>query len=400
MFGFKLLATDGEARAGELLTPHGNVATPVFMPVGTQATVKTLTPQQLLSAEVPMLLANAYHLHLRPGEETVATLGGLHRFMNWSRPILTDSGGFQVFSLAELTRITDDGVRFRSHIDGKTVELTPESVVDIQARLGADIIMPLDECTAFPTEKSYAREAMERTLNWAQRSIDHQRRATPTHRGRRTLGGASSSPLPPGEGRVRESVEEVSPQALFGIVQGASYADLRVECARRLTAMDFPGYAIGGLSVGEGPQVMNEMLEAVLPELPEDKPRHLMGVGPPEDLLAAISRGADMFDCVLPTRNGRSGFAFTSTGIVRMRNAKHADSDAPLDPACSCTTCRNFERGYIRHLFQAEEILGMTLVSLHNVAFFCRLMLDARHAIVEGHFDRFCKQFSEARLDE
>lgn len=367
MFGFKLLATDGEARAGELLTVHGSVPTPVFMPVGTQATVKTLTPSQLLSAEVPMLLANTYHLHLRPGEETVAALGGLHRFMNWSRPILTDSGGFQVFSLAELTRITEDGVRFRSHIDGDTVELTPESVVDIQARLGADIIMPLDECTAFPTEKSYAREAMERTLDWARRSIDHR---------------------------------QGSEQALFGIVQGASYADLRIECARGLVEMDFAGYAIGGLSVGEGSQVMNEMLEVTMPELPEDKPRHLMGVGPPGDLLAAIACGADMFDCVLPTRNGRNGFAFTSTGIVRMRNAKHADSDAPLDPACSCTTCGNFERGYLRHLFQAEEILGMTLVSLHNVAFFCRLMSEARHAIVEGRFDRFCREFHETQLEK
>jgi len=380
MFGFKLLATDGAARAGELVTPHGVVPTPVFMPVGTQATVKTLTPEQLVSAEVPMVLANTYHLHLRPGEETIARLGGLHRFMGWPRPILTDSGGFQVFSLAELTQITDDGVRFRSHIDGDTVELTPESVVDIQAKLGADIIMPLDECTAFPTEASYAREAMERTLDWARRSIEHQKR---------TAGQAS-----------RGTSEDRSRQMLFGIVQGATYAPLRVECARRLVEMDFSGYAVGGLSVGEGPQVMNEMLDVTMPGLPEDKPRYVMGVGPPGDLLDAIARGADMFDCVLPTRNGRNGFAFTSTGVVRLRNAKHADSDAPLDAACPCTTCRNFERGYLRHLFQAGELLGMTLVSLHNVAFFCRLMRDARHAVVDGHFDRFRRTFLESQLEK
>jgi len=380
MFGFKLLATDGAARAGELVTPHGVVPTPVFMPVGTQATVKTLTPEQLVSAEVPMVLANTYHLHLRPGEETIARLGGLHRFMGWPRPILTDSGGFQVFSLAELTQITDDGVRFRSHIDGDTVELTPESVVDIQAKLGADIIMPLDECTAFPTEASYAREAMERTLDWAARSVEHQKH---------TAGQAS-----------RGTSEERSRQMLFGIVQGATYAPLRVECARRLVEMDFSGYAVGGLSVGEGPQVMDEMLDVTMPGLPEDKPRYVMGVGPPGDLLDAIARGADMFDCVLPTRNGRNGFAFTSTGVVRLRNAKHADSDAPLDAACPCTTCRNFERGYLRHLFQAGELLGMTLVSLHNVAFFCRLMRDARHAVVDGHFDHFRRRFLDSQLEK
>jgi queuine tRNA-ribosyltransferase len=371
MFVFKVLATDGEARAGELLTAHGAVATPVFMPVGTQATVKTLTPEQLVSAGVTMLLANTYHLHLRPGEETVAALGGLHRFMNWSGPILTDSGGFQVFSLAELTRITEDGVWFRSHIDGDAVELTPESVVDIQVKLGADLIMPLDECAAFPAGRSYAREAMDRTLDWARRSLDHQR-------------AAARDPA----------------QALFGIVQGATYPDLRTECARRLVEMDFAGYAVGGLSVGEGPQVMNEMLEVTMPELPGDRPRYLMGVGPPADLLAAIARGVDMFDCVLPTRNGRNGFAFTSTGIIRMKNAKHARSDVPLDAACGCPTCARFSRGYIRHLFQAEEILAMTLVSLHNVAFFCRLMHDARGALVQGHFDRFRREFSESQVEK
>lgn len=367
MFAFKVLATDGQARAGELITPHGTVPTPVFIPVGTQAAVKALTPEQLLSAGVPMVLANTYHLHLRPGEETVAALGGLHRFMNWPRPILTDSGGFQVFSLAELTRIVEHGVSFRSHIDGSTVELTPESVVDIQAKLGGDIIMPLDECTAFPTDRGYAREAMERTVEWARRSLAR-----------------------------RKGTE----QALFGIVQGATYGELRLECARRLVEMDFAGYAIGGLSVGEGPQLMDEMLEVTTPELPENRPRYLMGVGPPTDLLAAIARGIDMFDCVLPTRNGRNGFAFTSTGVLRMRNARHARSDAPIDAKCSCSTCAGFERGYIRHLFQADEILAMTLVSLHNVAFFCRLMHDVRRAVVEGRFDRFRREFLESQVEK
>ena len=392
MFGFKLLATDSGARAGELVTPHGSVPTPVFMPVGTQATVKTLWPRQLLDVDVPMVLANTYHLHLRPGEETVRSLGGLHRFMSWPRPILTDSGGFQVFSLAELTRITEAGVRFQSHIDGRTIELTPESVVDIQHKLGADILMPLDECTAFPTEKDYAREAMERTLGWAQRSIEHHRRCGTAAPGRATSANSTAE-----GGRA---THDKGLQALFGIVQGASYADLRVACARRLVAMGFPGYAIGGLSVGEGPQVMNEMLEATAPELPEDRPRYLMGVGPPGDLLAAIARGIDMFDCVLPTRNGRNGFAFTSTGIIRMKNARHATSDLPVDPACDCTTCQTFSRGYIRHLFKADEILAMSLVSLHNVAFFCKLMHDVRRAVIEGRFETFRKAFGESQIEK
>ncbi len=367
MSEFRLIATDGLARAGELATPHGVVETPVFMPVGTQATVKTLTPEQLLSADVPMLLANTYHLHLRPGEETVAALGGLHKFMSWPRPILTDSGGFQVFSLAELRKVTDDSVTFQSHIDGATVELTPESVVDIQSKLGADIIMPLDECAAFPATKDYAREAMERTIAWAKRSIEHQR----------------------GE-----------KQALFAIVQGATYPDLRVECARRLVEIDFPGYAIGGLSVGEGPQVMNEILDATTPALPKAKPRYLMGVGPPGDLLAAIARGVDMFDCVLPTRNGRNGFAFTSTGIIRMKNLKHARSDAPIDASCRCPACAGYSRGYIRHLFRAKEILAMSLVSLHNIAFFRRLMKDARQAILERRFAQFSRDFLASQVEK
>jgi queuine tRNA-ribosyltransferase len=319
--------------------------------------------------------------------------------MHWSRPILTDSGGFQVFSLARLTRITDPGVRFQSHIDGAAVELTPESVVDIQARLGADVVMPLDECVAFPTAKDYARRAMERTVDWARRSLEHHNH-TAGQASHGTFGSAPSSPLPPGEGRVRGDTPDAHTQALFGIVQGATYADLRVECARRLTDLDFPGYALGGLSVGEGPQVMNEMLDVTLPELPAHKPRYLMGVGPPADLLAAVARGVDMFDCVIPTRNGRNGFAFTHAGVIRLKNAKHARSDQPIDPMCSCPACAGFARGYLRHLFRAREILAMTLVSLHNLAFFCQLMKDARLAIVEGRFDRFRREFAASQTEE
>ncbi len=367
MFEFRLKATDGSARAGELVTPHGVVETPVFMPVGTQATVKAVTTDQLAEAGSTMILANTYHLHLRPGEETVAALGGLHRFMNWSRPILTDSGGFQVFSLAELRKVTDHSVKFQSHIDGHAIELTPESVVDIESKLGADVIMPLDECAAFPADKPYAQEAMERTIAWAARSREH---------------------------RTNEA------QALFGIVQGATYPDLRRECAQRLMELDFPGYAIGGLSVGEGPEVMNEMLEATAPHLPQDRPRYLMGVGPPRDLLAGIARGIDMFDCVLPTRNGRNGFAFTSTGILRMKNLKHARAAAPLDAACPCPACRNYSRGYLRHLFRASEILGLTLVSIHNISFFCRLMKDARRAIIEKRFEKFASDFLASQVEK
>jgi len=393
---FRLLATDGLARAGELITPHGTISTPVFMPVGTQATIKTLTPEQVAGAGAKMLLSNTYHLHLRPGEDTIAALGGLHRFMNWSGAILTDSGGFQVFSLAELTKVTDAGVSFRSHIDGSLVELTPESVVDIQAKLGSDVMMPLDECTSFPTPRDYAREAMERTVAWAARSRAHRRM--------RGMGRQECLPHRRDETRAENTINggadiPVCAQALFGIVQGATYPDLRVECARRLVELDFPGYAIGGLSVGEGPEVMNRMLEVTVPELPADKPRYLMGVGPPDDLLDAIARGVDMFDCVLPTRNGRNGFAFTSTGIIRMKNARHARSTEPLDASCDCPTCRNYERGYLRHLFRAGEILGMALVSLHNIAFFVRLMEDARRAIMTGRFKEFHAEFIQSQTE-
>ena len=361
-FEFRVLATDegSSARVGSLRTPHGTVETPVFMPVGTQGTVKTLTPAQLCQAGVEIVLANTYHLHLRPGEGVVKKLGGLHGFMNWPGPILTDSGGFQVFSLAELRKVTDDGVLFASHIDGRRIELTPESVIDIQSDLRADIIMPLDECVPFPVDESVAEQAIRRTVRWAERSRRH--------------------------------MTDESPQTLFGIVQGSTYGALRRECARQLVDMDFAGYAIGGLSVGEGTHACMEMLEVTVPELPTERPHYLMGVGPPADLLLAVERGIDMFDCVLPTRNGRSGFAFTSTGVVRLRNAAHIESDEPLDENCECYTCRNFSRGYLRHLMAASEILGMSLVSLHNVAFFCDLMRNVRKAIREGRFGSFKRE--------
>lgn len=361
-FEFRVLATDegSSARVGSLRTPHGTVETPVFMSVGTQGTVKTLTPEQLSRAGVEIVLANTYHLHLRPGEGVVKKLGGLHGFMNWPGPILTDSGGFQVFSLAKLRKVTDDGVLFASHIDGRRIELTPESVIDIQSDLGADIIMPLDECVPFPVDESVAERAVCRTVRWAERSQRH--------------------------------MADEGPQTLFGLVQGSVYGRLRRECARQLVDMDFAGYAIGGLSVGEGAQACMEMLEVTVPELPTERPHYLMGVGPPADLLLAIERGIDMFDCVLPTRNGRSGFAFTSTGVVRMRNAAHIESDEPLDENCGCYTCRNFSRGYLRHLMAASEILGMSLVSLHNVTFFCDLMRNVREAIREGRFGSFKRE--------
>ena len=364
MFEFRVIAEDPEtgARAGEFDTPHGVVPTPAFMPCGTQATVKTLTPMQLEQAGVRMLLANAYHLSLRPGEDLVAQMGGLHRFMSWERPILTDSGGFQVFSLAELRTVTEGGVVFQSHIDGREVFLTPERCIEIQNKLGADVIVILDECPPFPTERPAARAAMERTIGWAARCREAHRR---------------------------------DDQALFAIVQGCTYPEMRVECADRMAAMDFPGYAIGGLSVGEGADLMLEMLSHTAPRLPRDKPRYLMGVGRPEDIAGAIERGVDLCDCVIPTRCGRNGLAFTGAGRVKMRNLAHRDEAGPLDPSCDCPACRRFSRAYLRHLLVAGEALGLTLMSLHNVRYYMRLMEEAREAILAGRFRAFADAIRE-----
>jgi len=368
---FAIEATDGSARAGWLETPHGRVATPVFMPVGTQGAVKALLPDQLEAAGVEMLLGNAYHLHLRPGEAVVAGLGGLHRFMGWPRPLLTDSGGFQVFSLAELRRVSDEGVEFRSHIDGELITFSPEKAIEIQHQLGADIIMAFDECAPYPCERDHAEQAMRRTLAWARRC-------------RRVHGQRDD-------------------QALFGIVQGGVVDSLRLECAQRLVDMDFPGYAIGGVSVGEGDVLMYQVLDVTLPRLPEEKPRYLMGVGTPVNLVECIKRGVDMFDCVLPTRNARGACAFTAGGKVRLRNVQYRDDPRPIDPfgfaqggpACECYACRHVSRGYLRHLFLAREIAAAALTSIHNVAFYQRLVQGCRRAVLEGRFAEFRRAFLE-----
>jgi queuine tRNA-ribosyltransferase len=350
---FEVLQTDGAARLGRLETPHGVVETPVFMPVGTQATVKGLTPDQLRDAGVQILLGNTYHLALRPGDELIADLGGLHRFMAWDGPILTDSGGYQVYSLAPSRRITDHAATFRSHLDGALLELTPERAVRIQENLGSDIAMCLDECPPFGTPPEYLHEAVRRTLHWAERCRAAHRRAD---------------------------------QALFAIVQGGTNLDLRTRCAEALVKLDFPGYALGGFSVGETPEQMATALGPCAALLPAGKPRYLMGVGRPRDLLDAVAAGIDLFDCVLPTRNGRNAQAFTADGPLRLRNARHKRDPAPLESGCPCATCRHFSRAYLHHLFMAEEMLGPTLLSLHNVAFYCRLMADVRRAIREGRF--------------
>jgi queuine tRNA-ribosyltransferase len=356
MFRFELLHTDGKARAGRLHTAHGTVETPVFMAVGTQATVKGLTPDQLEEAGVQVVLGNTYHLTLRPGDQLIAELGGLHQFMNWRRPILTDSGGFQVYSLAANLKIDDRAAVFRSHIDGALLELTPESVVRIQENLGSDIAMCLDECPPFATPAEYRDVAVRRTLHWAERCKAAHRR---------------------------------SEQALFAIVQGGTDIALRIRCAEALAALDFPGYALGGFSVGETTQQMVTALEPSSDALPVHKPRYLMGVGKPLDLVLGVARGIDMFDCVMPTRNGRNATAFTSDGQLKLRNAAHKRDPAPLESDCGCPTCRQFSRAYLHHLFLADEMLGPTLVSLHNVAFYSRLMAQMREAIAAGRFASF-----------
>ncbi|MBX9625441.1 MAG: tRNA guanosine(34) transglycosylase Tgt [Gemmataceae bacterium] len=344
---------DGVARAGVLHTPHGAVETPTFMPVGTQATVKGLTPDMLRDINARIILGNTYHLALRPGDELIAEQGGLHRFMGWDRPILTDSGGFQVFSLASQVKITDRGATFRSHIDGSPLELTPERAVDIQQNLGSDIAMVLDECPPGDAGPEVVRAAVRRSVGWAERCKRHHTRPD---------------------------------QAMFAIVQGGTSLDLRAECARELVAMDFPGYALGGFSVGESPEAMHAALPGCAALLPEDKPRYLMGVGRPEDLLAGVAAGIDLFDCVMPTRNGRNALAFTADGPIRLRNARHRRDSAPVESGCPCVCCATFSRAYLHHLFAADEMLGPTLLSAHNLSFYLRLMAGARAAVAGGRF--------------
>jgi len=360
-FRFDLIATDphSRARAGLIHTPHGVVPTPAFIPVGTQATVKALTPRDLREVGASILLANTYHLYLRPGSEVIARLGGLHRFMGWDGPLITDSGGFQVFSLAELRKVDADGVTFRSHLDGSIHRLTPEKAIAIQEQLGADIILCLDECPE-PMDRAYNEEALVRTHAWAARCREAQKR---------------------------------DDQALFGIVQGGIFPDLRRASAEYLMGLDFPGYAIGGLSVGEPKEKMHEMLEVMADCLPEDRPRHLLGVGAPEDFFECVARGVDMFDCVLPTRMARNGAVLTPTGRINLRNARYADDPAPIVEGCTCYTCRNFSRAYLRHLIKAGEILGLHLTTLHNLHFTLDLMRRIREAILAGAFSKLREEF-------
>ncbi|MCC7275675.1 MAG: tRNA guanosine(34) transglycosylase Tgt [Alphaproteobacteria bacterium] len=353
-FGFTLLAQDGAARRGRLATAHGTVETPAFMPVGTAATVKAMTADAVRATGAEMVLGNTYHLMLRPGAERVARLGGLHRFMDWPGPILTDSGGFQVMSLARLRQIDEDGVTFRSHLDGSAHRLTPERSIEIQRLLDADVTMVLDECTPFPATEDQAAASMRLSLRWAERS-----RAAFADR--------------PGYG-------------LFGIVQGGVHLDLRAESAAALRAIDFHGYAIGGLAVGEGQETMFGVVAATAPLLPVDRPRYLMGVGRPEDLVGAVARGIDMFDCVMPTRSGRTAQAFTRRGTLNVRNARHADDPCPLDADCACPACRGHSRAYLHHLFKAGEMLGPMLLTWHNLHYYQDLMAGLRTAIADGAF--------------
>jgi queuine tRNA-ribosyltransferase len=357
-FRFELLATDGRARLGRMLTGHGTVDTPAFMPVATQGSVKSLAPSDLRAAGAQIVLANTYHLMLRPGHELVRELGGLHRFMGWNGPILTDSGGFQVWSLSKLRRIGEEGVEFRSHVDGTQRTLTPESCVAVQHALGVDVLHPLDECLAHPATVAETERSLALTERWLGRALA-------AHRG------------------------AGSPGALFGIVQGGSYEALRRRAVESIGALDLPGHSIGGLAVGEPKPVMYDTTELVAGLLPADRPRYLMGVGKPTDLVEAVARGVDLFDCVMPTRNARNGQAFTPDGPLNIRNARFARDGAPLDPECACEGCRGFSRAYLRHLFMARELLAYRLLTLHNLTFYLGLMRDMRRAVAEGAFGPF-----------
>ena len=361
MFEFHIEGTSGAARAGTLVLPHGSVETPAFMPVGTQATVRALSPYDLRTIGTQMVLANTYHLHVRPGEDVVETLGGLHRFMAWDRPILTDSGGFQVFSLAGFRRVNDEGVEFQSHVDGRRRTLTPEKAVEIQWTLGPDIAMALDHVIAGPAERGPAEDALERTSRWLERC--------------RARHDTLSASLP-------------DRQTLWPIVQGATFPDLRRRAVEQITAAGtWTGIAIGGLAVGEQREMMYGVLDELAPSLPHATPRYLMGVGFPADLLASVARGMDLFDCVAPTRNGRNGSAFTPDGTLNVRNAGLRTDGAPLDPSCDCETCTTYSRGYLRHLFAADELLGLRLLSLHNVRFLIQLGQESRRRILDGTFE-------------
>ncbi len=361
---FELIRREGSARRGRLTLPHGSIETPAFMPVGTYGTVKAMTPEELEGIGAQIILGNTFHLMLRPGTRIIDAHGGLHGFMHWSRPILTDSGGFQVFSLAELRKINEEGVKFRSPIDGSPVHLTPESSMDVQRSLGSDIAMAFDDCTPWPATEAQARDSMERSMRWALRGHRHYYR---------------EDPAPP-RGN------------LFGIIQGGMYTPLRQASLEALLQIGFPGYAIGGLAVGEPEEVRLAVLEGIEPHIPADKPRYLMGVGRPEDLIQSVARGVDMFDCVMPTRHARNGHLFTATGVLNIRNAVHAEDTGPIDPECGCYTCRNYSRAYLRHLDRCNEILGARLNTIHNLFFYLDLMRRMREALDEGRFTAWARE--------
>ena len=372
-FAFRVTQTEGRARSGVLSTPHGDVETPAFMPVGTRGAVKAVTHRDLESAGAEILLSNTYHLYLRPGDDLIARRGGLHRFIGWTKPILTDSGGYQVFSLADRRVITEEGARFRSHLDGSEHLLTPEKAVDIQAQLGSDISMAFDECLALPADDAAVRASMERTLRWACRARDRF--------------------LALRDGGVSGVVVTNPGQAQFGIVQGGVHVDVREESATRTVEVGFEAYAIGGLSVGEPPDVMYDVVARTTPCLPVDRPRYLMGVGTPEDIVEAVARGVDMFDCVLPTRNARNGQLFTRVGRINIKNAQYAEDDGPVDPECGCYTCRTFSRAYLRHLYAVNEINAATLNTLHNLHFYLDTLRRIRESLRFGRFESFRHEF-------
>ena len=364
-FSYSVVARDGKARTGKISTPRGDIRTPAFMPVGTAATVKAMMPESVAATGADILLCNTYHLMLRPGAERVNALRGLHRFMNWQRPILTDSGGFQVMSLAGLRKLTERGVTFKSHVDGSKHEITPERSMDIQRLLGSDIVMCFDECTPFPADENTALESMQLSMRWAARS--------------------------------KEAFGDRLGHALFGIQQGSVFAEQRAESAEALKAIGFDGYAVGGLAVGEGQQAMFSVLDYAPDMLPQDKPRYLMGVGKPDDIVGAVKRGIDMMDCVLPSRSGRTGQAFTRQGVVNIKNARHQDDPRPLDSACSCPACKNYSRAYLHHVFRSQEMISGMLLTWHNLQYYQDLMVDMRAAIAAGRFASFEAEFHAQR---
>mgnify|MGYP001585501808 FL=1 len=364
-FQFNINATDGRARTGVINTPKGDIRTPAFMPVGTAATVKAMMPESVKATGADILLGNTYHLMLRPGAERVHNLGGLHKFMNWQGPILTDSGGYQVMSLTDLRKLTEEGVKFKSHIDGSLHNLTPEYSMEIQRLLGSDIVMSFDECTPFPATEKQAKSSMDLSMRWAQRS--------------------------------RDAFGDRPGYALFGIQQGSTFKDMRAESAEKLTNIGFDGYAVGGLAVGEGQDLMFEVLEYAPNQLPKDKPRYLMGVGKPDDIVGAVQRGIDMFDCVLPSRSGRTGQALTRRGAVNMRNSRHKDDQRPLDETCECPCCKNYSRAYLHHVHKAGEIISSMLLTWHNLHYYQVLMSELRQAIASNKLDTYVAEFHSIR---